>query len=104
MPKTLGRNEPEPSELGMSAQAAYDELIRRVRERSLLASCAELLAWDEETCLPPRGVAHRSDQLALLAGLEHDWAADPRLGELLAELEGWSALDEGSAEAANVRE
>jgi len=33
----------------MQAQAAYEELIRRAREESLLASCAELLGWDEET-------------------------------------------------------
>ena len=36
----------------MQASAAYDELIRRSREEALLASCAELLGWDEETYLP----------------------------------------------------
>jgi carboxypeptidase Taq len=89
----------------MRARAAYDELIRRTREESLLASCAALLAWDEETFLPRAGVAHRAEQLALLAGLEHARATDPRLAELLAEVEGSPLLDDPhSPEAANVRE
>jgi carboxypeptidase Taq len=86
-------------------QAAYDELIRRVREQSLLGSCAVLLSWDEETHMPGGGAEHRGEQMALLAGLEHDRATDPRVGELLTELEG-SALvrDPLSAAAVNVRE
>ena len=45
----------------MRAQDAYDELLRRSREETLLASCAELLGWDEETYLPPGGVGHRAN-------------------------------------------
>jgi carboxypeptidase Taq len=89
----------------MRAQAAYDELMGRVREESLLASCAELLGWDEETYLPQAGVANRGNQLAFLAGLQHDWATHPRVGELLAELEGSDLVsDPHSTAAANVRE
>jgi carboxypeptidase Taq len=89
----------------MTAQAAYDELIRRSREESLLASCAELLAWDEETCMPPGGVQHRAAQLALLAGLQHEKAADPRTGALLAEVERSSLVRDPDGDAAvNVRE
>src|SRR5205809_1029603 len=89
----------------MQADAAYEELIRRVREETLLASCAELLGWDEETYMPRGGVAHRANQLALLAGLQHERATDPRLGELLHTLED-SALvaDPLFAAAVNVRE
>jgi carboxypeptidase Taq len=89
----------------MRAEVAYAELVRRTREEALLASCAELLAWDEDTHMPPAGVEHRAAQLALLAGLVHERATDPRLGDLLAEVEG-SALvaDPESAEAVNVRE
>jgi carboxypeptidase Taq len=89
----------------MRPEAAYDELIRRSREESLLASCVELLAWDEETYLPRAGVGHRANQLALLAGLLHDRAADPRVGDLLADVEGSSLLsDADSPPAVNVRE
>jgi carboxypeptidase Taq len=89
----------------MQAQAAYDELIRRTREASLLASCAELLGWDEETYMPRGGVAHRGNQMALLAGLCHERATDPRLGELLGAVEGSPLVhDPESPAAVNVRE
>ena len=89
----------------MRSEAAYDELIRRSREETLLTSCVELLSWDEETYLPRAGVAHRGDQLALLAGLLHERAADPRVGDLLATIEGSALLsDPDSPPAVNVRE
>src|SRR5262249_33944559 len=76
----------------MRADEAYAELLQRTREDALLASCAELLTWDEETYLPSGGVAHRANQLALLAGMLHDRATHPRVGELLGDLEGSSLL------------
>jgi carboxypeptidase Taq len=89
----------------MQAQSAYDELMRRNREASLLGSCAELLGWDELTCMPAAGSANRAEQMALLAGLQHERAADPRLGELLAAVEGSGLVaDPDSVAAANVRE
>jgi len=89
----------------MTPQAAYDELIRRVREQATLGACIALLEWDELTYMPPGGVAGRAQQLAYLAGLEHGKATDPRLGELLAVVEGSPLLHEPtSAEAVNVRE
>ena len=89
----------------MDCRSAYDELLHLVRETALLGSCAELLSWDELTGMPPRGSAFRGRQLALLAGLRHERATAPRLGELLATVEN-SALvaDAGSAPAAVVRE
>jgi carboxypeptidase Taq len=89
----------------MRAQAAYDELLRRAREEALLASCAALLGWDEETTMPAGGAGHRAAQLALLAGLGHARAVDPRVGELLAEVEGSDLVADPLAPAAvNVRE
>ena len=72
----------------MRADQAYDELMRRVREESLLTTVEALLEWDEETYMPPGGVENRSEQLALVAGLLHDRGTDPRLGELLAARRG----------------
>jgi carboxypeptidase Taq len=88
----------------MRADKAYEELIRRVREETLLTTVEALLEWDEETYMPAGGVGNRSEQLALVAGLLHERGTDPRLGELLAEVEH-SALvaDPGSAAAVNVR-
>jgi carboxypeptidase Taq len=89
----------------MRPEIAYAELVRRTREESLLASCAELLAWDEDTYMPSAGAQHRAAQLALLAGLQHARATDPRLGDLLAAVEGSPLVaDPDSAEAVNVRE
>jgi carboxypeptidase Taq len=89
----------------MDAHAAYDELIRRSREESLLASCSELLSWDEQTYLPRGGTEHRGNQMALLAGLHHEKATDPRIGELLDVLEASDLVrDPESPVAVNVRE
>ncbi len=89
----------------MAGREAYDDLIRRSRERAVLASCSALLGWDEQTYMPTGGAENRGNQLALLAGLHHDRATDPQIGALLHEAEG-SALvaDPDSPEAANVRE
>src|SRR6516164_3699941 len=89
----------------MTPESAYDELLRRAREKSVLASCAELLAWDEVTYMPPAGAAHRATQMAILAGLIHERSADPRLGELLAAVETSNLVaDPDSIPSANVRE
>jgi carboxypeptidase Taq len=89
----------------MQPHAAYVELIRRVKEEALLASCADVLGWDEETYLPRAGVAHRAEQHALLAGLLHDRATDPRLEELLTAVEGSDLVADPDSDAAvNVRE
>src|SRR4029077_1538131 len=89
----------------MRPQAAYNELIRLLREEAMLASCVDLLEWDEETYLPRGGVEHRSEQLALLAGLLHDRGTDPRIGELLGDVEGSRLVaDPESSAAVNVRE
>src|SRR5262245_60095127 len=94
---------PEPC--GMTPQAAYDDLLRRLREQALLASCSTLLLWDESVCMPPGGVATRGAQLAYLAGLDHALATDPRLGDRLATLAGSSFLGApDSPRAVNVRE
>ena len=89
----------------MHSDDAYAELIRRVREESLLLSCEALLEWDEETYMPPGGVENRSEQLALIAGLMHERGTDPRLGELLDEVENSELVtDPHSPAGVNVRE
>jgi carboxypeptidase Taq len=88
----------------MHADQAYDELMRRVREETLLTSIEALLEWDEETYMPAGGVGNRSEQLALVAGLLHERGTDPRLGELLAAIEASSLLtDPATPAAVNVR-
>src|SRR5580700_9793951 len=88
----------------MTAATAYAQLIHLSRQATLLGSCSELLGWDEETFMPRGGVAHRARQMALLAGLCHDRLSDPRLGELLQQVEGSTLVaDSASPEAVNLR-
>jgi carboxypeptidase Taq len=89
----------------MNENQAYAELIRRVKEHSVLGSCAGVLGWDERTYMPHKGSAHRAEQMALLARMTHEMLTAPRIGELLTEVEG-SALvhPEDSVPAVNVRE
>ena len=63
----------------MTPEVAYDELILRVRDAGVLASCAGLLGWDERTYLPRAGAAHRGEQVALLARIGHEMFTDPRI-------------------------
>lgn len=89
----------------MSAQKAYEELIQRVKEVSLLYSCEAVLGWDERTHMPRGGAAHRAEQLGLLSGMAHEKFVDPKIADLLGELEQSELVkDEDSIEAVNIRE
>ncbi len=51
--------------------SAYDSLVSRAREISLVENSVTLLQWDQETFLPSRGHDFRGQQLACLTGLTH---------------------------------
>ncbi|MBW3541334.1 MAG: carboxypeptidase M32, partial [Planctomycetes bacterium] len=89
-------------------QTLYDELVAELRTTALLASCGHVLSWDEQTYLPPAGAEHRANQVSLLAGMVHERATSPRLGELLAALEDSGRFNVGDGEpspaAVNLRE
>jgi carboxypeptidase Taq len=88
-----------------TADQAYSELIRRVKEGALLGSCAGILGWDERTYMPHQGSSHRAEQMALMARLVHEMMTAPEIGELLGEVERSSlARDKESIPAANIRE
>ena len=88
----------------MSA-ASYAELVRRSKEIGVVNSCAAVLGWDQQTCMPRKGADLRGEQLAFLAGLAHQKATDPKFGERARRGRG-SRTGRGpdSSEAANVRE
>lgn len=89
----------------MDTDKTYEELIQLSRSETVLVSCAQVLQWDAEICMPRRGVEHRGQQMALLAGLAHDRATDPRRAELLSALEASELVkDADSAQAVNIRE
>jgi carboxypeptidase Taq len=83
----------------------YAELLEHLKQAALLASCSSVLGWDEQTYMPPGGAEHRANQLGMLAGMVHERATAPRVGELLAALEGSELTsDPHRPEAANLRE
>ena len=89
----------------MSAQAMYDEFTRELREISLLSSCGAILGWDERVNMPKAGAPFRADQLALIAGMVHERIVDPKIGELIGNLEQSELTkDSESVEAVNIRE
>lgn len=86
-------------------QTAYADLVRRSKELGVLNSCAAVLAWDQQTYMPANGANLRGEQMALLASLAHQKFTDPKIGELLAAIEGSDLVtDPESDAAANVRE
>lgn len=87
------------------AKQAYDALIAEVKQIALLGSCASVLGWDEQTYMPKGGVQHRSEQLALLAGMTHERFTSSQIGAWLADVEGSDLVSDSlSVEAVNVRE
>lgn len=83
----------------------YDQLIRKIKEVTLLESCESVLSWDERVNMPPKGAEHRANQMALLARMSHELFTDPEIGRRLADLKD-SDLAKGkdTPEAANIRE
>ncbi len=89
----------------MNRKQSYGDLIRRVKEYNLLASCGSVLAWDERTYMPRKGSAHRAEQMALIARMAHEMATSPEIGRLLEEVEKSDLIrDKESDAAVNVRE
>jgi carboxypeptidase Taq len=85
----------------------YGQLRARTHEISLLASAAELLAWDQHTHMPPKALAHRAEQLGYLNGEAHRLFTAPEVGDWLAACEDAGMTEttgaEGETMAANVR-
>jgi carboxypeptidase Taq len=86
------------------SETQYAELVVELKQTALLGSCAAVLSWDEQVNLPTGGAEHRANQLALLAGMTHEHATSPRVGELIGELESGPDLATGSAEEITVSE
>jgi carboxypeptidase Taq len=80
---------------------SYSELITRFKEVRLLESIGAVVGWDQHTYMPPKGGAHRAEQMGYLAKLGHGQLTSPRIGELLGQLDG-ATLDD--TQAVNVRE
>jgi carboxypeptidase Taq len=65
----------------------YDQLMKIVDQLPIIQSTINILNWDMETKMPPKGITLRSKQLALLSGIEHKMTTNPKIGTLLDKIE-----------------
>jgi carboxypeptidase Taq len=73
---------------------AYRQLEERFRRIGALEQSISVLHWDAAAMMPPGGVTARSEQLATLRLVAHQYLTAPDIEELLAEAEGaGDALD-----------
>jgi carboxypeptidase Taq len=70
------------------------ELRRRLAELTDLHNASQVLGWDQQTMMPPRGAPSRAESLATLERITHDLFVSPEIGRLIdsatAELNGVS--------------
>ncbi|MCP4847755.1 MAG: carboxypeptidase M32 [Verrucomicrobiaceae bacterium] len=83
--------------------SAYKNLVERCSEIALYNSTSALLGWDQETCLPKKGVAYRAEQCALMKGRSHRLFCAPEVGGWISECEDGD-VGEDPARLANVRD
>ena len=80
---------------------AYEELLSRMKSMDLISQIGSLVSWDQEVMMPPKAATLRGEQLSWISKTGHEKMTDPRVGELLDELEARDDLNE--VEAANIR-
>ncbi len=67
----------------MSIQSKLKQLKQIYAEITKLDQISCLVSWDQETYMPPKAAAGRSEQLAILAKIIHQKNTSPQLGQLL---------------------
>ena len=68
----------------MDTVAAYAELSQHLRRIAALEQVAEILNWDRETQMPPKGAAQRAEHAAAVASAMHAHCSDPRIADWIA--------------------
>jgi carboxypeptidase Taq len=86
----------------MTSTAAYERLAARFERIAHLDNALGILHWDQDTMMPEGAAPARSDALATLKVVRHEWLVDPSLGDLLPAAEEQTRGD--AWRAANVRE
>jgi carboxypeptidase Taq len=88
----------------MSTPPAYGALREKLAAIHDLVKVGSVLAWDQQTIMPPRGADVRAYQLATVGRLSHEQFIDDEIGKLLEELAPWGeSLDHDSDEASLIR-
>jgi len=73
----------------------YEKLLEKTKEIILLQTATQLVGWDLETNMPPRGLMLRSEQLSIMRKLAHRLGTNKEMGQLIEAVEKDSdSLDE----------
>lgn len=77
----------------ISRNPKIQKLLTFDRQLVDLSGAMTVLSWDQEVNMPKEGVELRANQLATLAGILHEHQVNPKIGELLTDIEGELASD-----------
>lgn len=89
----------------MNESTAYEYVCAHARQTALVGAIDALLGWDERVWLPPAAGAYRAEQIAFLAGLQHDRWTDAAFGDWLDQLTSSPlAADRHSDEGTTIRQ
>jgi carboxypeptidase Taq len=87
----------------VTATVVAAALIERLRRIAALERVYQLIGWDQETQMPPRGVTQRAEEAAAVAAALHGLCADPALGDLADAVEAEGATGTLAIEVAEAR-
>jgi carboxypeptidase Taq len=65
----------------------YKRLMEKIKETIIFNSAQAVIQWDMETMMPPKAIGLRSQQLALMSGMQHKMETSPEIGKLLESIE-----------------
>lgn len=68
-------------------KANYDKLMANIKEITVLQTAANIIYWDMETKMPPKGVNLRSQQLGVISQVLHRMITKPEIETLLSKIE-----------------
>jgi carboxypeptidase Taq len=69
--------------LTTDVDSAYKQLLSKTKDLVVLSTAEGIIHWDMEIYMPPKAVAQRSQQLALLSRIHHKLGTNPEIGKLL---------------------
>lgn len=65
----------------------YDELLIIYKDYFVLENISSLIRWDSQVNMPEKAVQQRADQMNIISGLIHEKKTNPRIGEIINQLE-----------------
>jgi len=85
------------------SEQTWSEFLSRMRELADLTHIGNLMGWDQQTMMPPKGAAGRGNATGTLAAIAHERVVDPRFGEIIEQLESQELSDEQRVMVARLR-